>query len=393
MQPTTESGTMDAMKKAMTITRRQFVSLAVASGVGLVTPTRIFASGYAWADYRSTTVIDGLGFPGAMGTEPGVPLTASQIDDIRASGLTATHLTVGPVGTMPSAESFDGVMRALAFWDSEIERNPGVLARVRTIEDIAQAATGQRTGLIYGMQDGVAFEADLTRLDLLHQFGIRIIQPTYNRRNLLGDGCMEPANAGLSRNGRSAIEKLNELGILVDLSHCGRQTAADALAISNKPVSFTHTGCAALIDHPRHRTDQELRAVAETGGIVGIYIMPYLTGGDQPTADDVIRHLLHAINVAGEDHVSIGTDGAISPTELTPEYKAAFRAVTKKRRESGIAAPGETETGYLFASDLNTPRRFDTLAGMLEERGLSNRKIEKILGANLVRVYGEAWSA
>jgi membrane dipeptidase len=242
------------------------------------------------------------------------------------------------------------------------------------------------------MQDGVAFETDLARLDLLYQIGIRIIQPTYNRRNLLGDGCMEPANAGLSRDGRSAIERMNDLGILVDLSHCGRQTAADAIAISSRPVSFTHTGCAALVDHPRHRTDDELRAVAGTGGIVGIYIMPYLNDGNQPTGDDVVRHLMHAIKVAGEDHVSVGSDGAISPTVLTSEYKEAFRAMTRKRRETGIAAPGETETGYLFASDLNTPRRFEILSDMLAAQGLSEATIEKVLGENLARVYGDAWS-
>jgi membrane dipeptidase len=376
----------------MTISRRQFLSLGIASGVGLVAPIAVFGEGSSWAGYNSATVIDGLGFPGGLKTETGTPLTPVQLDDIKASGLSATHLTVGPVGTMPSVESFEGVMRALAFWDGEIERNTAVLARIRSVEDIARAKSEQRTGLIYGMQDGVAFETDLTRLDVLHRFGVRIIQPTYNRRNLLGDGCMEPANAGLSRDGRSALERMNELGIMIDLSHCGRQTAADALAVSKKPVSFTHTGCAALIEHPRHRTDSEMRAAAESGGVVGIYIMPYLAGGQQPTGNDVVRHLLHAINMAGEDHVALGTDGAISPTELTPEYRKAFRAMTKKRRELGIAAPGETDTGYLFASDLNTPQRFETLAGMLEDRGLGNRTIEKVLGSNLMRVYGDTWS-
>ena len=377
----------------MPVTRRQFLSFTVASGVGLAAPLTVFGGETSRKSFEDAILIDGLGFPGGLETETGVPLTAAQIDDIRASGLTATHLTVGPVGTMPSSESFEGVMKALAHWDGEIERHPDALCAIRNTADIERAKAENRTGLIYGMQDGVAFETDLARLDLLHQFGIRIIQPTYNRRNLLGDGCMEPANAGLSRDGRIAIERMNELGILVDLSHCGRQTAADAIAISSKPVSFTHTGCAALVDHPRHRTDDELRAVAGTGGIIGIYIMPYLNGGDQPTGDDVVRHLTHAIKVAGEDHVSVGSDGSISPTVLTPEYKEAFRAMTRKRRESGIAAPGETETGYLFASDLNTPRRFETLAGMLAAQGLGEAAIDKVLGDNLVRVYGDAWTA
>jgi len=133
--------------------------------------------------------------------------------------------------------------------------------------------------------------------------------------------------------------------------------------------------------------------VADTGGVSGIFIMPYLAKGKQPTADDVIAHLEHAIKVAGEDHVSLGTDGVISPTDLSEAYKEQFRETTRSRKERGIAAPYETEDGYLFASDLNTPRRFETLAGRLLERGHGEARVEKILGGNLLRVFGEAWNA
>ena len=184
---------------------------------------------------------------------------------------------------------------------------------------------------------------------------------------------------------------MNELGIQVDLSHCGRKTAADAIGASSKPVSFNHSGCYALAEHPRHRTDAEIRAVADTGGVFGVFIMPYLSKGKQPTAADVIAHLEHAIDVAGEDHVALGTDGAISPQEITDEFKEAFRKNTRKRKELGIAAPFETEEGYLFASDLNTPRRFETLTAMLLERGHSETRIEKILGGNLLRLFSDTW--
>lgn len=246
-------------------------------------------------------------------------------------------------------------------------------------------------GLIYGLQDGVSFEDDPGRLDALQQLGVRVIQPTYNRRNLLGDGCMEPADAGLSRTGIDCIERMNSLGVLVDLSHCGRATAADAIAASKRPVSFTHTGCYTLAEHPRHRTDAELRAVAETGGVSGIFVMPYLARGKQPTASDVIRHIEHAIDVAGEDHVSIGTDGNLSPMELTQDYMDRFAEHTRERAQLGIAAPFETETGYLFANDLNTPRRFETLAQLLLDRGHSESRVSKVLGANLLRLFGETW--
>jgi membrane dipeptidase len=296
-----------------------------------------------------------------------------------------------PVGTTPPDTGFTEAVVNIGQMEAEIESHPDVLCRIRKVTDIAAAKSSGLTGLIYGFQDGVAFETDLSRLDELHRLGIRIVQPTYNRRNLLGDGCLEPANAGLSKAGVEAIERMNSLGILVDLSHCGRQTAADAIKASKKPVAFTHTGSAALNDHPRNRTDAELRAVAEKGGVSGIYFMPFLNEGKQPTAADVIRHLEHMIDVSGEDHVSLGTDGGISAEVITDAFKKKFAGFVKERRDAGIAAPGENEEGYLFANELNTPRRFEILADMLSARGHGDARIEKILGKNLVRVFSETW--
>ncbi len=337
-------------------------------------------------------LIDGLGFPGGVSGEEGSDLLAEELEHIRASGLSATHPTVGEVGTMRPLAAFEKVASEIKRWEAEIDRHPDVLARVRTVDDIHAAGEHGRTGLIYGLQDGVAFEDDLDRLTTLHGLGVRIVQPTYNRRNLLGDGVMEPADAGLSFTGIEAIERMNALGISVDLSHCGRRTAADAIATSSRPVAFTHTGCAGLVEHPRHRTDAELRAVAETGGVIGIFIMPYLARGRQPTAADVVAHLEHALDVVGSDHVAIGTDGNISPQQVTPEFVERFREMTRRRRESGIAAPYETEEGYLFAGDLNTPRRFETLAELLTERGHPEATVEKILGGNLLRLFDDTWS-
>jgi membrane dipeptidase len=371
--------------------RRDLLSMSVAAAATALVPRRLLAADSAAALYSRSIVIDGLGFPGGRQTDTQEALLPLEIEDIRASGLSAVHVTVGTVGTMPPLEAFEAIVRDIARWEGQIERHPTVFARVRTVEDIRRARQAGQTGLVYGLQDGVSFEDDAGRLEALHHLGIRVLQPTYNRRNLLGDGCMEPADSGLSRAGHEAIERLNALGILVDLSHCGRRTAADAIRASKRPVAFTHTGCDALAPHPRHRTDDELRAVAASGGVIGIFVMPYLARGRQPTAADVIAHLEHAIKVAGEDHVSIGTDGVISPTEVTPEFVAAFRKNTQERKARGIAAPYETEEGYLFASDLNSPRRFETLAEQLIARGHGEQRVQKVLGGNLLRVFGETW--
>ena len=370
------------------ISRRRFVAGGTAAAVALALRTPAFAD--ARSVYRDAIVIDGLGGLGNSGYEGG-PLSDAYIRDIRESGLTCVHLTILPVGTTPPDTAFAQAVTGIGAQEAEIDRRPDALCRIRTSADILAAKKSGRTGLIYGFQDGVVFETDLSRLDELYRLGIRIVQPTYNRRNLLGDGCLEPANAGLSRAGVDAIAKMNELGILVDLSHCGRQTAADAIRLSTRPVAFTHTGAAAQNDHPRNRTDAELRAVAEKGGVSGIYFMPFLSEGRQPTAADVLRHLEHMIDVAGEDHVSIGTDGTVSAETVTPEFKEIFAGSVRRRKAAGIAAPGENEEGYLFANELNTPRRLETLATMLSARGHGDARIEKLLGKNFLRVVTDCW--
>jgi membrane dipeptidase len=372
------------------LTRRSFVAGGTAAAISLAVHRT------AWAvdanPYRNAIVIDGLG---ALGNSPAGdgPLADAYIQDARDSGLTCLHMTILPVGTTPPDAAFAQAVLGIGNMEQEIDRHPDALCRIRTVADIAAARKAGRLGLIYGFQDAVAFETDFSRLDELYRLGLRIVQPTYNRRNLLGDGCLEPANAGLSIAGFEAIEKMNKLGILVDLSHCGRRTAADAIRHSTLPVAFTHTGSAALADHPRNRTDAELRAVAERGGVSGIYFMPFLNVGKQPTAADVIRHLEHMIDVAGEEHVSIGTDGGLSGEFLTQEYKDRHAEFVRKRRAAGISAPGETEDGYLFAAELNSPRRLETLADLLLARGHGSTRVEKILGSNLVRVLLAVWKA
>jgi membrane dipeptidase len=372
------------------ISRRRFVAASTSAAVLMASPLRR-ADAATWKGYEDAIVIDGLGGPGSLTADEDAPLTDAHVHDVKASGLTTVHVTILPVGTTASDAAFAQAVRGILWFEREIDAHPDVFTRIRKAADIAAAKRARRTGLIYGFQDAVAFETDLTRLDDFHRLGVRVIQPTYNRRNLLGDGCLEPANAGLSRTGIEAIERMNQLGVLVDLSHCGRQTAADAIRASKAPVAFTHTGCSALADHPRNRTDAELRAVADAGGVSGVYFMPYLSGGKQPTAADVIRHLEHMIDVAGEDHVSLGTDGPVSPAVLDQQYKDAFARSIRARREAGIGAPQETEEGYLYAADLNSPRRFETLAGMLSDRGHKSARIEKILGANLARVFAAVW--
>lgn len=201
--------------------------------------------------------------------------------------------------------------------------------------DIDAARRQRRTGLCYAFQDGIPFESEPGRLEVFHRLGVRMVQPTYNRRNLLGDGCLEPDNAGLSRTGIEAVERMDDLGILVDLSHCGRKTAADAIRTSKQPVVFSHTGCAALAEHPRNRTDAELRAIADKGGVAGIYFMPYLRVGFQPTAADVIRHVERASRPASPHRARPRRATCLPPTSTR-------RVASKPWRGCWRSAAGRT---------------------------------------------------
>jgi membrane dipeptidase len=384
--------------------RRHFLALSAATALGAALPKRLFAEAPAqpppapttpqlrWAGYERAIVIDGCGGPGGVG-ERGTDglLSASELADVKASGITAANVTVSTVGRVAGA--FEGTVQNLAAWEGELDRRPGVLMKIKTAADLQTAKSTGRLGLIYGFQDTLPVGEDLDRLATFHGLGVRIVQMTYNRRNLAGDGCLEPADAGLSRFGRELIERMNALGILVDLGHGGRRTTLDTIAASKKPVAITHTGCAALADLPRNKTDEELRRLAEKGGVAGIYLMPFLRTQGQPMAEDVVRHVEHAVQVCGEDHVGIGTDGGISAIRLTPEYIKAFHEDVAERRRRGISAPGESEDVYTFVPDLNTPRRFELIAHHLSRRGHSDERIAKILGGNFARLFREIWGS
>lgn len=165
----------------MPITRRDLLGLSLTSTISaLLTPTLVSANTPA-SLYENNIIIDGLGFPGGLSNDESSALNDQELKHVSQSGLTAAHLTVGAVGSMAPLLAFERIVRDIARWDQQIDDHPKVLTRVRDPEDISSAKVSSQTGLIYGLQDGVSFEDDLNRLDALHQLGIRVIQPTYNR--------------------------------------------------------------------------------------------------------------------------------------------------------------------------------------------------------------------
>ena len=348
---------------------------------------------FAWPGYDTAFVIDLLATVGPFNVNDmyGRPFTAAMIANARASGITGCNATVNGSGVGDPA--FVETVSNIAFWEREFAAHPDVLLKVRGVSDLKEAKRTRRLGVILGFQDGTMFGNDVTRVDLFYHLGVRIVQFTYNVRNLLGDGCLEPANGGLTSFGRACIARMNELGVLVDLSHVGRQSSLDAIRTSSRPVAATHTGCSAIAEMPRNKPDALLKEIADRGGVVGIYLMPYLRNEGQPRGDDVLRHIEHALDVCGEDHVGIGSDNSITPIDLTPEFRKAHAESIQTRRRLGISAPGESEDVFTYVPEFNAPRRLELIADALAKRGHGSSRIEKIVGGNWMRLLGEVWRA
>jgi membrane dipeptidase len=346
---------------------------------------------YSAERYRRAVVVDAMGGPG--GFEPDepddAPLSPRSVADAKLSGLTAVTVTLNEVGN--GLNRYEHAVQGFAQIERELALHEDLFLKVLRGRDLRHAKDSGRVGLIYDFQDTSMLEGDLKRLAVFQALGLRICQPTYNVRNQIGDGCLEDADGGLSRLGYEFVAEVNRLKILLDLSHAGRRTISQGIAASKAPMAITHTGCRALVDVPRNTDDASLKALAERGGVAGMYSMPFLRASGQPHAEDLIRHLEHAVDVCGEDHVGLGTDGGISGIEINDAYKAFQKKSHDARVKAGISAPGESPDVFNLIPEYNEPRRFLLLANDLAKRGWPASRIDKILGANFARLFTEVW--
>ncbi len=350
------------------------------------------AAGFDTARFDRAIVIDGLtGLDDPEGTETSTRLSPRAVAQYRASGVTALAITVSDVGNQRA--NWDTTIANIGSFGRIIAANPDVLTLARSAADISAAKAAGRIAIVYGTQDTSMIGTDLDRLAILNGLGVRIIQLTYNLRNLSGDGSLEPGNAGLSKLGRATIERIEAEKQLLDLSHGGAHTIAEAIAAAKRPPMISHTGCRSLHDNPRNVWDSELKACADKGGVVGIYWMPFLVPNSRAMAADLVRHMTHAVNVCGEDHVAIGTDGGLSATVIDAAARAAQAKFFNDRSARGIAAPGEGADIFNIVADLDSPLRYRRLADALAAAGWPAARIDKVLGANLLRLYGEVWGA
>jgi len=372
------------------ITRREFTkTLGGVAALATFSPVLGWAldepkvSANATKIYRDCFVLDGnaLASIGSLLTKPNQEDVAKVVRD---SGVTAVKSTLGG-----ATGNFEDAVNDIAAADQLMEKRTDLFLQVRTHGDFERARKEQKLGVIYSFESANMLEDKIDRIETFRQLGVRVMQLNYNRRTPFGVGCLDGETDGLTELGRKAIAKMNEVGVALDLSHSNTQTTADGIAASTKPPLITHAGCRAVFMHPRNKEDRELKALADRGGVIGIYMLPYITASPkQPMLGDYMQHLEHALKICGEDHVGVGSDVPffrVDDSDLEEMKKA-----TEKRKADGIAAPGEDRPTYI--PDLNTPRKMEFIADALLKRGHKTGVVEKVIGLNFNRVFGEIWT-
>ena len=370
----------------MRVSRRTMILGAAAAAIA----RPVFARGGESGWYDRAIIIDALGGIGdPYGPDDVLRLSDRAWSETQATGVTMVRDTVFPVGNV--TDPWGDYLKSIDEKKDLLAANPDRLLLVRGASDILKAKREKKFAVLLGTQDSSMIGPALDRLAQLKKDGVMSVQLTYNNRNLCGDGSLEPDNAGLSKLGRATIERIEVEKMLLDLSHGGARTMAEAAAHAKRPPVISHTAARALTDHPRNTGDETIRAVADKGGVIGVYFMPFLTLDSQPKGADLIRHIEHVAQVAGEDHVGIGTDNGVLPIAVDEKARQRNREWAMERIRAGIAAPGEGPDVFPIVADYNSVDRYRRLAQALARRGWTTSRLEKLFGGNFLRVYREAW--
>jgi len=286
-------------------------------------------------------------------------------------------------------DNFRQTMDNIARWKSWFRDHPDIIRQVYTVADIRKAKTEGRVGIILGWQNTSAIEDRLHYLQIFHELGVRIVQLTYNTQNFVGSGCYEGRDSGLSDFGREAVDEMNRLGIVIDLSHVGANTTEDVIGYSKTPVCYTHIAPAALKAHPRNKSDAQLRTIAGKGGFIGVTMFPpFMAKGPDSTIDDYVQAIEHVMNVAGEDQVGIGTDFA-QRSDVRPSYWPDHPGYFTN--DKGYARRLTDFSNSRLPPDFQSLADYGNLTTAMERRGWKEARIRKIMGENWMKYLETVW--
>jgi membrane dipeptidase len=296
------------------------------------------------------------------------------LPELRAGGVDAVLATVASIEDARAAVGF------LGGWLDAAARRELPVRVATSVEDLRAAKAAGELGVVLHFQGGNPLETDVALVDVYARLGVRVLQLTYNFANPIGDGCLEPRDGGLTAFGRKVVRRLVEVGVVVDVSHAGVRTSLDAIELANVPVIATHANARAVCDHPRNLTDEQVRAVAESGGVIGLCAFPaFVSPKANPTLEGLLDHADYLSELVGPEHVGLGCDFADEDEEDFEYYGYEPRFYprppwTYPRGIRGFADVANITTG-------------------LRARGFTDEQIHGVLGENFLRALGAGWGA
>ena len=326
---------------------------------------------------KGSLFIDGL-CGNIINPEPPVIEGKTYLERLLESGVNVQSITLAS----PSA-NFETVLKEMYSYYNLFDYYPDKVMQIKNVEDIKEAQRTKKIGVIFSLQNASSIGSDFYKWSILSRLGLKICQLTYNEPNSLGYGCMSDIDNGLTFYGKQAVREMNRQGIVVDLSHVGEKTSLQAIEESNNPCIFSHSNSYTVTPTTRRNlSDTIVKAVAETGGVIGLSSHAFLcheTEGVQPTLEDYMVHFDYLLNMIGPDHIGIGTD--------IYEYYTKFYWETKTKLLYN--SPWYFET--VFNNDLKRVDQYNNITRGLVAIGASDEDIKKILGLNYLRIFSQVW--
>ena len=303
-------------------------------------------------------------------------------EEIRAADVTCIHVTTAVW------ENARETLSHLHKWYRWFREHSDLIMPVTSGVDIAQAAEQGKTGVILGFQGSSSIEDDLGLIEVFYRLNVRVMQLTYNNASLLGAGCYEPQDGGLTRFGKEAVREMNRLGMVIDLSHVGERTSLDAISFSERPVAVTHANPRFMTDIPRSKSADLLKALAENDGMLGCSLYPLLIGGREVTCQQWCEMIARTVDIMGVDRVGLGTDLVRKCDSRYLDWLRMGRW-THEVDYGASQRPNREwpEWQDWFQSSLD----FGNIRQGLHDVGFTEGEAEKIMGGNWYRFFGEAF--
>lgn len=294
--------------------------------------------------------------------------------ELKAGGVTAIHVTIC------YHENFRETIANIGQWNRWFQDYPDLICPASTADDVRRAKQDGRTAVIFGFQNPAPIEDDLSLVEIWHRLGVRFMQLSYNNQSLLATGCYEQEDPGITRMGREVIREMNRVGLVIDMSHSAERSTLEAIELSSRPIAITHANPSSWHDVPRNKSDAVLKALGQSGGMLGFSLYPlHLKGGSGCTLRSFCEMVARTAELMGVERIGIGSDLCQDQPDSVVEWMRVGRWTRDSRGASGpLGAAVFPPQPDWFRN--NT--KFAGIAAGLAEVGFAQPDIDRIMGGN-----------